>query len=104
MQYQTAMKSSSARLLNTSTMQVYTSGDAIMSIPPWRLDRKTIDTITDYSVRIGKALNVKGPFNIQYLIKDEEVLVIEANIRASRSMPFVSKFVGYNVINLAQRQ
>jgi carbamoyl-phosphate synthase large subunit len=44
------------------------SGDAIMSIPPWRLDRKTIDTITDYSVRIGKALNVKGPFNIQYLI------------------------------------
>src|SRR5687767_15038630 len=77
------------------------SGDAIMSIPPWRLDRKTIDTITDYSVRIGKALNVKGPFNIQYLIKDEEVLVIEANVRASRSMPFVSKFVGYNIINLA---
>ena len=80
------------------------SGDAIMSIPPWRLDRKTIDTITDYSVRIGKALNVKGPFNIQYLIKDEEVLVIEANVRASRSMPFVSKFVGYNIINLGQRR
>ena len=79
------------------------SGDAIMSIPPWRLDRKTIDTITDYSVRIGKALNVKGPFNIQYLIKDEEVLVIEANVRASRSMPFVSKFVGYNIINLAAK-
>src|SRR3712207_1666119 len=68
------------------------SGDAIMSIPPWRLDRKTIDTITDYSIRIGKALNVRGPFNIQYLVKDEEVLVIEANVRASRSMPFVSKF------------
>ena len=79
------------------------SGDAIMSIPPWRLDRNTIDTITDYSVRIGKALNVKGPFNIQYLIKDEEVLVIEANVRASRSMPFVSKFVGYNIINLAAK-
>jgi len=79
------------------------SGDAIMSIPPWRLDRKTIDTITDYSIRIGRALNVKGPFNIQYLIKDEEVLVIEANVRASRSMPFVSKFVGYNIINLAAK-
>jgi carbamoyl-phosphate synthase large subunit len=79
------------------------SGDAMMSIPPWRLDRKTIDTITDYSVRIGKALNVKGPFNIQYLIKDEEVLVIEANVRASRSMPFVSKFVGSNIINLAAK-
>ncbi len=79
------------------------SGDAIMSIPPWRLDRNTIDTVTDYTVRIGKALNVKGPFNIQYLIKDEEVLVIEANVRASRSMPFVSKFVGYNIINLAAK-
>jgi carbamoyl-phosphate synthase large subunit len=79
------------------------SGDAIMSIPPWRLDRKTVDTIIDYSVRIGIALNVKGPFNIQYLIKDEEVLVIEANVRASRSMPFVSKFVGYNMINLAAK-
>ncbi|HZC88449.1 MAG TPA: carbamoyl-phosphate synthase large subunit, partial [Nitrososphaera sp.] len=79
------------------------SGDAMMSIPPWRLDRKTVDTITDYSIRIGKALNVKGPFNIQYLVKDEEVAVIEANIRASRSMPFVSKFVGLNIINLAAK-
>ena len=79
------------------------SGDAMMSIPPWRLDRKTVDTITDYSVRIGKALNVRGPLNIQYLVKDEEVSVIEANIRASRSMPFVSKFVGFNLINMAAK-
>ena len=79
------------------------SGDAMMSIPPWRLDRKTIDTIVDNSVKIGKALNVKGPFNIQYLVKDEAVLVIEANVRASRSMPFVSKFVGFNIINLAAK-
>jgi carbamoyl-phosphate synthase large subunit len=79
------------------------SGDAMMSIPPWRLDRKTLDTVTDYSVRIGKALNVKGPYNIQYLVKDEEVLVIEANVRASRSMPFVSKFAGLNIINLAAK-
>ena len=79
------------------------SGDAMMSIPPWRLDRKTIDTIVDNSMKIGKALNVKGPFNIQYLVKDEEVSVIEANVRASRSMPFVSKFVGLNIINLAAK-
>jgi carbamoyl-phosphate synthase large subunit len=79
------------------------SGDAMMSIPPWRLDRKTVDTITDYSARIGKALNVKGPLNIQYLVKDDEVSVIEANVRASRSMPFVSKFVGFNLINLAAK-
>ena len=79
------------------------SGDAMMSIPPWRLDRKTLDTVTDYSARIGKALNVKGPLNIQFLVKDEEVLVIEANVRASRSMPFVSKFAGFNLISLAAK-
>jgi carbamoyl-phosphate synthase large subunit len=79
------------------------SGDAMMSIPPWRLERETIDTIVDNSMKIGKALNVKGPFNIQYLVKDGEVSVIEANVRASRSMPFVSKFVGFNIINLAAK-
>jgi carbamoyl-phosphate synthase large subunit len=79
------------------------SGDAMMSIPPWRLDRNIMETITDYSVKIGRALNVKGPLNIQYLVKDEQVLVIEANVRASRSMPFVSKFAGVNLINLAAR-
>ncbi len=79
------------------------SGDAMMSIPPWRLERETIDTIVDNSVKIGKALNVKGPFNIQYLVKDGEVSVIEANVRASRSMPFVSKFVGFNLISLAAK-
>ncbi|MFL6419504.1 MAG: ATP-grasp domain-containing protein, partial [Nitrososphaeraceae archaeon] len=79
------------------------SGDAIMCIPPWRLDRKTIETIIDYTTRIGKALGIKGPFNIQYLVKDDEVSVIEANVRASRSMPFVSKFAGINLIELAAR-
>ncbi len=79
------------------------SGDAIMCIPPWRLDRKTIETIIDYTTRIGKALRIKGPFNIQYLVKDDEVSVIEANVRASRSMPFVSKFAGINLIELAAR-
>lgn len=79
------------------------SGDAMMCIPPWRLDRETIETITDYTIRIGKALKVIGPFNIQYLVKDNEVSVIEANIRASRTMPFVSKFIGINLIKLAAR-
>ena len=79
------------------------SGDAMMSIPPWRLDRRMMDTVADYSAKIGRALNVKGPLNVQYLVKDEQVMVIEANVRASRSMPFVSKFTGVNLINLAAR-
>lgn len=79
------------------------SGDAMMCIPPWRLSRNIMDTITDYSNKIATALNVIGPFNIQFLVKDEEVMVIEANIRASRSMPFVSKFIGVNLIDLAAK-
>lgn len=79
------------------------SGDAMMCIPPWRLSRNIMDTIIEYSNKIARALNVIGPFNIQFLVKDEEVLVIEANIRASRSMPFVSKFIGVNLIDLAAR-
>ncbi|MGN6629249.1 MAG: carbamoyl-phosphate synthase (glutamine-hydrolyzing) large subunit, partial [Candidatus Nitrosocosmicus sp.] len=79
------------------------SGDAMMCIPPWRLDRKTIDTIVDNTTKIGNSLKVKGPFNIQYLIKDDEVYVIEANIRASRSMPFVSKFFGINLVTLSAK-
>jgi carbamoyl-phosphate synthase large subunit len=79
------------------------SGDAMMVIPPWRLTRKTVETITDYSSKIAKALKIKGPFNMQYIVKDDNVYVIECNVRASRSMPFVSKFVGLNLIALAAR-
>jgi carbamoyl-phosphate synthase large subunit len=79
------------------------SGDAMMSLPPWGLTRNIMDTITDYSNKIVRALNVSGPFNIQFIVKNEEVLVIEANIRASRSMPFVSKFVRINLIDLSAR-
>ena len=53
------------------------SGDAMMCIPPWRLNRETMETIIEYTVKIGKALNVKGPLNIQYLVKDNEVYVID---------------------------
>lgn len=77
------------------------SGDAIMCIPPWRLDRETMETITEYTRRIGIALKITGPFNIQFLVKKGQVFVIEANVRASRSMPFVSKFTGINLISLA---
>ncbi|WP_232038044.1 carbamoyl-phosphate synthase (glutamine-hydrolyzing) large subunit [Candidatus Nitrosocosmicus franklandus] len=79
------------------------SGDAMMCIPPWRLNRETMDTLIEYTLKIGKALNVKGPLNIQYLVKDNEVYVIEANVRASRSMPFVSKFYDLNLIELASK-
>jgi carbamoyl-phosphate synthase large subunit len=79
------------------------SGDAIMCIPPWRLNRKNIEKIIEYSTTIGKALKIKGPFNMQFLVKDDEVSIIEANVRASRSMPFVSKFMGINLINLSAR-
>jgi carbamoyl-phosphate synthase large subunit len=79
------------------------SGDAMMVIPTWRLTRKIMETITDYSSKIAKALKIKGPFNMQCIVKDENVYVIECNVRASRSMPFVSKFVGLNLIALAAR-
>lgn len=79
------------------------SGDAMMCIPPWRLNNKTIETITEYSTNIAKTFNVKGPFNLQFLIHDDHVYVIELNIRASRSMPFVSKLVKTNLISLAAK-
>ena len=77
------------------------SGDAMMCIPPWRLNNKIIETITDYTKKIAKSFNIKGPFNLQFLVHEDQVFVIELNIRASRSMPFVSKFVKTNLMSLA---
>lgn len=79
------------------------SGDAMMVIPPWRLSNKHVDTITDYANKIAKSFNIKGPFNLQFLIHNDHVYVIELNIRASRSMPFVSKLIKTNLISLAAR-
>jgi len=79
------------------------SGDAMMCIPPWRLSNKIIETITEYTKKIATTFNVKGPFNLQFLIHDDHVYVIELNIRASRSMPFVSKLVKLNLIALAAK-
>jgi carbamoyl-phosphate synthase large subunit len=79
------------------------SGDAMMCIPPWRLSNKIIETINEYTKKIALTFNVKGPFNLQYLVHDDHVYVIELNIRASRSMPFVSKLVKMNLISLASK-
>ncbi len=77
------------------------SGDSMMCIPPWSLSTKVTETILDYTKKIATAFNIKGPFNLQFLINQDRVYVIELNIRASRSMPFVSKFVKMNLISLA---
>ncbi len=79
------------------------SGDAMMCIPPWRLSNKIIETINEYTTKIALTFNVIGPFNLQYLVHDDHVYVIELNIRASRSMPFVSKLVRMNLISLASK-
>ena len=79
------------------------SGDAMMCIPPWRLSNKIIENITDSTIRIAKEFRIKGPFNLQFLIHNDQEYVIELNIRASRSMPFVSKLVRTNLISLAAK-
>jgi len=79
------------------------SGDAMMCIPPWRLNNKTVETIIEYTTKIATTFKVKGPFNLQFLVHDNHVYVIELNIRASRSMPFVSKLVKLNLISLAAK-
>nr|MDO8090687.1 ATP-grasp domain-containing protein [Candidatus Sigynarchaeota archaeon] len=77
------------------------SGDATMSIPPHSLSESMIRKVAEYSKKIARALNIRGPFNIQYLVKNGEAYVIECNLRASRSMPFVSKTKGINLMERA---
>ncbi len=77
------------------------SGDATMIIPPITISGKVQNDIKDYTTRIALALKIQGPFNIQYLIKNEEVYVIECNLRSSRSMPYVSKVRGINLMRIA---
>jgi carbamoyl-phosphate synthase large subunit len=77
------------------------SGDATMTIPPQALKPEVQRDIANCTERIVKALNIHGPYNIQYLVKNDVVNVIECNLRASRSMPFVSKTRGVNLIELA---
>ena len=77
------------------------SGDATMSIPSLTLDSDVLRTVQDYTHKIVEALEIKGPYNIQYLVKNGTTYVIECNLRASRSMPYVSKTRGVNMIELA---
>ena len=77
------------------------SGDATMAIPSLTLTKRVQSKIRETSTRIALGLNIKGPFNIQYLCKDGEIYVIECNLRASRSMPFVSKITETNLMELA---
>ncbi|MFH0897778.1 MAG: carbamoyl-phosphate synthase (glutamine-hydrolyzing) large subunit [Candidatus Bathyarchaeota archaeon] len=74
------------------------SGDASMVIPPQTLSKRVISSIQDYVYRIARALNIRGPFNIQFIVKDETVYIIECNLRASRSAPYTSKATGIPLI------
>jgi carbamoyl-phosphate synthase large subunit len=79
------------------------SGDATMVFPPQKIYFETVRRIKRISRQIAKELNITGPFNIQFLARDNDIKVIECNLRASRSMPFVSKVLKSNLIELATR-
>ncbi len=79
------------------------SGDATIQFPAQKLYVETVRRIKKISSRIAAALNITGPFNIQYLAKNNDIKVIECNLRASRSFPFVSKVLKINFIDLATR-
>jgi carbamoyl-phosphate synthase large subunit len=79
------------------------SGDATMVFPPQKIYFETARRIKRITRKIAKELNISGPFNMQFLAKDNDIKVIECNLRASRSMPFVSKVLKANLIDLATK-
>lgn len=79
------------------------SGDATLVCPPQDLEPETIAKIEEATRKIGDALNITGPYNIQFIAKDNAIKVIECNVRASRSTPFVSKVMGFDLIELATK-
>ncbi|KAI0312366.1 carbamoyl-phosphate synth [Amylostereum chailletii] len=79
------------------------SGDATLIHPPQDLDPQTVRQIEEATAKIGNALNVTGPYNIQFIAKDNEIKVIECNLRAARSFPFVSKTTGIDAIEMATK-
>jgi carbamoyl-phosphate synthase large subunit len=79
------------------------SGDATMVFPPQKIYFETVRRIKKITRDIAHALNITGPFNMQFLAKDNDIKVIECNLRASRSMPFVSKVLKTNLIDLATK-
>lgn len=79
------------------------SGDATLIAPPQDLSAETVRRIEEATCKIGNALNVTGPYNIQFIAKDNDIKVIECNVRASRSFPFVSKVMGVDLIEMATK-
>ena len=79
------------------------SGDATLILPPHDLTEETMNKIRDNVYKIANALNINGPFNIQFIAKDDDVKVIECNLRVSRTFPFVSKTLGVNFIRIATK-
>jgi len=80
------------------------SGDSISVYPPFSIDQKAKDTIIDYTVKLGKGIGIKGPFNIQFILdENNDVYVIEVNPRSSRTVPFLSKVTGVNIANIATK-
>ena len=79
------------------------SGDATIQFPPQKLYVETVRRVKRVSRQIAHALHINGPFNIQYMARENDILVIECNLRASRSFPFVSKVLKINLIDLATK-
>ena len=79
------------------------SGDATIQFPPQKMEVETVRRIKRVSRQIARALHINGPFNIQYMACENDILVIECNLRASRSFPFVSKVLKLNLIDLATK-
>jgi len=79
------------------------SGDATIQFPPQKLYVETVRRIKRITRQIAKELHISGPFNIQFMARDNDIMVIECNLRASRSFPFVSKVLKINMIDIATR-
>lgn len=79
------------------------SGDATLVLPPQDLDEVTVRKVEEATVKVAQALNVTGPMNIQFIAKRNEIKVIECNLRASRTFPFVSKTIGLDLAKMATK-
>jgi len=79
------------------------SGDATMVLPPQRIYLETVKRVKRVARELARSLEITGPFNVQFIAKDNDVKVIECNLRASRSFPFVSKVFKHNFIDIATR-
>ncbi len=77
------------------------SGDATIALPPEKINQQTQKQIFEVAKKLARALSITGPFNIQFLVKDNHVSVIEINLRSSRTFPFISKVTGVNFIKLS---